>query len=150
MTSGNPYTILAHLQWSECSPKEVLILPFIHSLFKWRSLLSMQCFLYKFVEYLPIGTMPQQVVSWGSDLRRYFGAKFLYRKSSRLFWRFGLAYSGPQITLVSHFIVFQKNKIILKASVCAFLTPQTHFNLLEDTNFNLELLSQYSFITSPL
>lgn len=94
--------------------------------------------------------MPQQVLSRGSDLRRYFGAKFLYRKRSCFLQRFGLAYSGSQITLLTHFIVFQKNKIILKAYVPAFLTPQTHFNLLEDTNFNLELLSQYSFITSPL
>lgn len=114
------------------------------------NLLSRHCFLYEFVEYLPIGTMPQQVVSRGSGLTRYFGAKFLYRKSSCLLRRFGLAYSGPQITLLTHFIFLQKNKIILKAHVPEFLTLQTHFNLLEDTNFNLEFLSQYSFITFPL
>lgn len=102
------------------------------------------------MEYLPIGTMSQQVVSRGSDLRRYFGAKFLYRKSSCLLWWFGFAYSGPQITLLTHFIFLQKNKIIVKVYVPAFLTPQTHFNVLEDTSFNLELLSQYSFITFPL
>lgn len=150
MTSGNAFIILAHLQWSECSSKEVLILPFIHSLFKWWSLLSRHCFLYEFVEYLPISAMPQQVVSRGSDLRRYFDAKFLYRKSSCLLQRFCLAHSGSQIKLLTHFIVLQKNKIVLKAYLLEFLTPQTHFNLLEDTNFNLELLSQYPFITSPL
>lgn len=46
--------------------------------------------------------------------------------------------------------LLQNNKIFFltfKIRVPALLTSQTHFDLLEDTNFNLQLPSQYSFIT---